>query len=108
MSGLNAPPNDVQQKVVEGLQIECQTLRDRVKELTDRLESEDSRQTVHQLEQQRRRIAALEAVTEVYFLFFYLFIWDLAILSFTQLYSPKLKLNIEIMYFYSNSKIIQM
>ncbi|XP_043268988.1 centrosomal protein of 290 kDa [Venturia canescens] len=62
-AGLN-PPNDVHHKIVESLQIECQTLRDRVKELTDRLESEDSRQTVYQLEQQRRRIAALEAVAE--------------------------------------------
>lgn len=68
-TGLVESNNALQYKIVENLQNECQTLRDRVKELTDRLESEDSRQLLQQLEHQRRRIAALEAVTEVCSLF---------------------------------------
>lgn len=52
-------------RVIEDLQRECQTLRDRISELTDRLETEDSHRLVGQIEQQKRRIAALEIATEV-------------------------------------------
>ncbi|XP_011300810.1 centrosomal protein of 290 kDa isoform X2 [Fopius arisanus] len=57
-------PSEFNYKVVEDLQVECQTLRDRINELTNRLESEDTTQLFLQLEKQKRRIAALEIVAE--------------------------------------------
>ncbi|XP_063976076.1 centrosomal protein Cep290 [Diachasmimorpha longicaudata] len=56
--------SDFNLKIAEDLQIECQTLRDRINELTNRLESEDNNQLLLQLEKQNRRIAALEIVAE--------------------------------------------
>ncbi|XP_015122531.1 centrosomal protein cep290 [Diachasma alloeum] len=56
--------SDFNFKVVEDLQIECQTLRDRINELTNRLESEDTHELLLQVEKQKRRIAALEVVAE--------------------------------------------
>ncbi|CAG5073805.1 Similar to cep290: Centrosomal protein cep290 (Drosophila melanogaster) [Cotesia congregata] len=55
---------DFNLRVIEDLQRECQTLRDRIKELTDRLETEDCQRLGGLLEQQKRRIAALEIAAE--------------------------------------------
>ncbi|KAG7212966.1 hypothetical protein KM043_002306 [Ampulex compressa] len=58
------PISAVHPTLVDDLQKECQTLRDRVKELTDRLENEDNEQLMQKIDEQKRRIAALEAVSE--------------------------------------------
>ncbi|KAF7992720.1 hypothetical protein HCN44_005064 [Aphidius gifuensis] len=58
------PKSNFNYKLVEDLQAECQSLRDRVSELTNRLESEDNHELILQIEKQKQRIAALEAVTE--------------------------------------------
>ncbi|XP_046753485.1 centrosomal protein of 290 kDa [Diprion similis] len=50
--------------ILEDLQHECHTLRSRVRELTDRLESADTSQLILQIEAQRRQISSLEAVTK--------------------------------------------
>lgn len=56
--------SDFNFKLIEDLQAECQTLRDRINELTNRPESENNYELVLQIEKQKTRIAALEAVTE--------------------------------------------
>lgn len=63
ISGLSARP-DYNLKIIEDLKQECQTLRDRISELTDRLETEDKHELLLQIEKQKRRNEALEAVTE--------------------------------------------
>ncbi|XP_046435026.1 centrosomal protein of 290 kDa [Neodiprion fabricii] len=50
--------------ILEDLQHECHTLRSRVRELTDRLESADTSQLILQIEAQRRQISSLETVTK--------------------------------------------
>ena len=60
--------NHLQYKIVENLQNECQTLRERMKQLTDRSESKDTRDLLEKLQQQASRIAALETVKEVLYL----------------------------------------
>ncbi|XP_054003238.1 centrosomal protein of 290 kDa isoform X1 [Hylaeus anthracinus] len=63
--GLSARPiATTQQSVTEELQKECQNLRERVKELTDRLENEDNEKLLLKIEEQKRRIAALEVVSQ--------------------------------------------
>ncbi|XP_017893114.1 centrosomal protein of 290 kDa [Ceratina calcarata] len=59
---LSARP--VQQNVMEELQKECQILRERIKELSDRLENEDNEKLLLKVEEQKRRIAALEIVSQ--------------------------------------------
>lgn len=56
---------NAQQNVMEDLQKECQTLRDRIKDLTDRLENEDNEQLLQKIEEQKRRIAVLEVISQV-------------------------------------------
>ncbi|XP_076389728.1 centrosomal protein 290kDa [Megachile rotundata] len=58
------PLMNMQQNLMEELQKECQTLRDRIKELTDRLENEDNEKLLLKIEEQKRRIAALEIVSQ--------------------------------------------
>ncbi|XP_033329753.2 centrosomal protein 290kDa isoform X1 [Megalopta genalis] len=53
-----------QQNVMEQLQNECHVLRDRIKELTDRLENEDSEKLLLKIDEQKRRIAALEIISQ--------------------------------------------
>nr|XP_031834342.1 centrosomal protein of 290 kDa isoform X1 [Nomia melanderi] len=60
--GLSARPP--QQNVMEDLQKECHILRDRIKELTDRLENEDNEKLLLKIEEQKRRIAALEVISQ--------------------------------------------
>lgn len=55
---------DFDVKIVEDLQNECQTLRNRISELTDRLQTNENQQLINQIEQQKQRIVALESVTE--------------------------------------------
>ncbi|XP_012276740.1 centrosomal protein of 290 kDa [Orussus abietinus] len=63
--GLSSRPvSDFQFNVIENLQVECETLRERVKQLTDRLENEENSQLIRKIEEQRRRIAALETLVE--------------------------------------------
>ncbi|XP_015607794.1 centrosomal protein of 290 kDa isoform X2 [Cephus cinctus] len=65
IGGLSARPvTALQYNIIEDLQRECDTLRDRVKELTDRLDNEDNTQLLCKIQEQRRHIAALEAVTQ--------------------------------------------
>lgn len=59
------PMTTTQQSVTEELQKECQALRERTKELTDRLENEENDKLLLKIEEQRRRIAALEHVSQV-------------------------------------------
>lgn len=64
--GLSARPiTTAQQNVMEDVQKECQALRDRIKELTDRLETKDNDKLMGKIDEQRRRIAALETVSQV-------------------------------------------
>lgn len=64
--GLSARPvMTARQNMMGELQKECQILRERVKELSDRLENEDNEQLLLQIEEQRRRISALESVSQV-------------------------------------------
>ncbi|XP_034174302.2 centrosomal protein 290kDa [Osmia lignaria lignaria] len=58
------PLTSTQQNLMEELQKECQILRDRIKELTDRLENEDNEKLLLKIEEQKRRIAALEIVSQ--------------------------------------------
>ncbi|XP_043248630.1 centrosomal protein of 290 kDa [Colletes gigas] len=63
--GLSARPiTTSQQNLTDEFQKECQTLRDRIKELTDRLENEDNEKLLLKIEEQKRRIAALEIVSQ--------------------------------------------
>ncbi|KAK0175035.1 hypothetical protein PV327_008820 [Microctonus hyperodae] len=55
---------DFEVKIVEDLQNECQTLRNRISELTDRLKINKNEELIKQIEQQKQRIVALELVTE--------------------------------------------
>ncbi|KAK0079026.1 hypothetical protein PV325_001844, partial [Microctonus aethiopoides] len=55
---------DFDVKIVEDLQNECQTLRNRISELTDRLQTNENQELINQIEQQKQRIVALESVTE--------------------------------------------
>lgn len=61
--GLSARPP--QQNVMEDLQKECHILRDRIKDLTDRLENEENDKLLLKIEEQKRRIAALEIISQV-------------------------------------------
>lgn len=54
-----------QQTIVESLQNECDTLRDRVRELTQRLDGADKEQYLLKIQDQSRKIAALETVSQV-------------------------------------------
>lgn len=53
------------QNVMQELQKECQTLRDHIRELSNRLENENSEKLLLQVEEQKRHIAALETVSQV-------------------------------------------
>lgn len=64
---LSARPISFRQSIMEDLQKECQTLRERIKELSDRLENEDNEKLLLKIEEQKRRIAVLEAVSQVRF-----------------------------------------
>lgn len=64
---LSARPISFRQNIMEDLQKECQTLRERIKELSDRLENEDNEKLLLKIEEQKRRIAVLEAVSQVRF-----------------------------------------
>lgn len=59
------PVTTGRQNIMEELQKECQILRDRIKELSDRLENEDNEKLLLKIEQQKNRIAALETVSQV-------------------------------------------
>ncbi|CAD1480387.1 unnamed protein product, partial [Heterotrigona itama] len=61
---LSARPISFRQNIMEDLQKECQTLRERIKELSDRLENEDNEKLLLKVEEQKRRIAALETVSQ--------------------------------------------
>ncbi|XP_066583263.1 centrosomal protein of 290 kDa-like isoform X2 [Prorops nasuta] len=54
----------IPENVAEDVQRECQSLRARIKDLSERLDKEDSSQLYITIEEQRRRIAALEAVAQ--------------------------------------------
>ncbi|KOC58823.1 Centrosomal protein of 290 kDa [Habropoda laboriosa] len=63
--GLSARPmTNAQRNVMEELQKECQILRERIKELSDRLENEDKEKLLLKIDEQKRRIAALEIVSQ--------------------------------------------
>ncbi|XP_076656438.1 centrosomal protein 290kDa [Halictus rubicundus] len=65
IGGLSArSATTAQQNVVEQLQKECQVLRERIKELTDRFETEDNEKLLLKIEEQKRRIAALEIISQ--------------------------------------------
>lgn len=55
----------VHQNIMQELQKECQTLRDHIRELSNRLENENSEKLLLQIEEQKRHIAALETVSQV-------------------------------------------
>lgn len=54
----------VHQNIMQELQKECQTLRDHIRELSNRLENENSEKLLLQIEEQKRHIAALETVSQ--------------------------------------------
>ncbi|CAK9795503.1 Centrosomal protein of 290 kDa [Anthophora quadrimaculata] len=58
------PMTNAQQNVMEELQKECQILRERIKELSDRLENEDNEKLLLKIDEQKTRIAALEIVSQ--------------------------------------------
>ncbi|CAL7934044.1 unnamed protein product [Xylocopa violacea] len=58
------PATTAQQNVMGDLQKECQTLRERIKELSDRLENESNEKLLLKIEEQKSRIAALETVSQ--------------------------------------------
>lgn len=62
---LSARPITVRQNIMGDLQKECETLRERVKELSDRLENENNEKLLHKIEEQKARIAALETISQV-------------------------------------------
>ncbi|XP_076288209.1 centrosomal protein 290kDa [Lasioglossum baleicum] len=65
VGGLSArSATTAQQNVMEQLQKECQILRERIKELTDRFETEDNQKLLLKIEEQKRRIAALEIISQ--------------------------------------------
>lgn len=57
--------SNVQRKTMEDLEKECLTLRERVKELTDRLGKEGNEQLMLEVAELKRHNAALEAVSQV-------------------------------------------
>lgn len=61
--------SSVQRKTVEELEKECLTLRERVKQLTDRLRKESNEQLMLEIAELKRHNAALEAVSQVHVLF---------------------------------------
>lgn len=62
---ISARSTTVHQNIMQELQKECQTLRDHIRELSNRLENENSEKLLLQLEEQKRHIAALETVSQV-------------------------------------------
>ncbi|XP_020710825.2 centrosomal protein of 290 kDa isoform X2 [Athalia rosae] len=65
VGSLSARPGNLSHPdVLEDLQHECHTLRNRVRELEDRLENADTSELMIKLEAQRRHISALENVTK--------------------------------------------
>ena len=59
------PVSSTELNIVEDLQKECDLLKSRVSELTERLANEDNDQLRSIIEEQKRRICALESVAEV-------------------------------------------
>ncbi|XP_076766849.1 centrosomal protein 290kDa [Xylocopa sonorina] len=58
------PATTAQQNVTSELQKECQMLRERMKELSSRLENESNEKLLLTIEEQKSRIAALETVSQ--------------------------------------------
>lgn len=59
------PISNMQPNIVEQLEKECRILRERVKELTDRLEKESNEHLMLEIAELKRHNAALEAVSQV-------------------------------------------
>lgn len=58
------PISAAHRNLVDDLQKECQTLRERINELTDRLEKENSQALLSKIDEQKNYIASLEAVAK--------------------------------------------
>jgi len=68
------PISNIQYNTVEEqLEKECRILRERVKELTDRLEKESNEHLMLEIAELKRHNAALEAVSKVSILIFYFY-----------------------------------
>lgn len=57
--------SNIQPNIVEQLEKECRILRERVKELTDRLEKESNEHLMLEIAELKRHNTALEAVSQV-------------------------------------------
>lgn len=73
VSSSGRPISNIQPNMIEQLEKECRILRERVKELTDRLEKESNEHLMLEIVELKRHNAALEAVSQVsiYIIFYF-------------------------------------